>query len=254
MHAMMKETVDLVLRCGDYVRSNCSHITIEEKGFANYVTNMDMSVQLQLEEGLSALSPESVFISEENTNNDYSAVGPRWIVDPIDGTTNLIHGYPHVAISVAHYSPVGRFGVIYNPFNGELFTALSGQGAFLNGQPLRVSTHTALAQCIIGFGLPYDRAKSAPMLAVVGEVYAACQDMKRKGPASLDLAYVAAGRLDGYFEQDLKIWDIAAGLVLLEEAGGQASDWRGEPLDANLAITALAASNGPIHEALLQRL
>lgn len=254
MHAMMIETVSLVLQCGEYVRNACKHLKIEEKGFANYVTNIDMSVQHQLEEGLSALSPESAFISEENADNDYGASGSRWIVDPIDGTTNLIHGYPHVAISVAHYSPGQRFGIIYNPFNGELFTALSGQGAFLNGQPLHVSEHTALEQCIIGFGLPYDRAKSAPMLAAVGKVYAACQDMKRKGPASLDLAYVAAGRLDGYFEQDLKIWDIAAGLVLLEEAGGQASDWQGNKLDANLAITDLAASNGAIQQELLQRL
>lgn len=251
MNALMEQAIQHVKDAGELVRNKYKELQVEEKGFANYVTNIDMAVQQQLHEVLSALSPNSVFISEENETNDYATKKSRWIVDPIDGTTNLIHGYPHVAISVAYYDEHQRFGIIYNPFNDELFTALSGQGAFVNGERIHVSTNQKLSGSIIGFGLPYDRTKSGATFRMVEKVYETCQDMKRKGPASLDLAYVAAGRIDGYVEKDLKIWDIAAGIVVLEEAGGRVSDWMGRALEEGLYITDIVSTNSHIHDELL---
>jgi len=251
MKELMEKTIACVLSAGEIVRSGSKELNIEEKGFANYVTNIDLAVQKELIEALKDLAPEAEFISEENETNDYGTDKPKWILDPIDGTTNLIHGYPHVAISVAYVGSKQRFGIVYNPFNGELFTALSGAGAWLNGERLAVSRNALPGECIFGFGFPYDRQVSAPaMFRAAEKVFAACQDLKRKGPASLDLAYVAAGRIDGYFEVDLNVWDVAAGLILLEEAGGRATDWSGVPLVDGLAKTDLIATNGLVHEEL----
>lgn len=251
MKKIMQQAIGYVQQAGELVRSQLADMQVEEKGFGNYVTNIDLAVQRQLHEDFSALVPGSVLISEENETNDYATRQPRWIIDPIDGTTNLIHRYPHVAISAAYIETRGRFGIVYNPFNRELFTAMSGHGAYLNGERIAVSGNRTLGSSLIGFGLPYDRSKSGRMFQAAEQVYAHCQDMKRKGPASLDLAYVAAGRIDGYMEQDLHIWDIAAGLIVLAEAGGAATDWTGEQLPDGLSITDLAATNGHIHDELM---
>lgn len=254
MDKLMQQVIQRVRKAGELVISGLDHMQVVEKGFANYVTNIDVAVQEQLQRDLEELAPGSAFIAEENDTNEFLATGARWIIDPIDGTTNLIHRYPHVAISVAYVEDDKRFGIIYNPFNQELFTAMSQQGAFVNGQRIHVSHNRALRDSLIGFGLPYDRTKSRRMMQAVESVYAHCQDMKRKGPASLDLAYVAAGRIDGYVEQDLHIWDIAAGLVVLEEAGGIATDWDGAALAHGLSITDLVATNRHIHDELLGRI
>ncbi len=251
MEELMEKTIACVREAGEIVRGGSKELSVEEKGFANYVTNIDLAVQRELNGALNALDAEAEFISEENETNDYATRKAKWILDPIDGTTNLIHGYPHVAISVAYVGLERRFGIVYNPFNGELFTALSGAGAWLNGERLSVSRNAALGDCIFGFGFPYERRVSAPrMFRAAEKVFAECQDLKRKGPASLDLAYVAAGRIDGYFEVDLNVWDVAAGLILLEEAGGRATDWDGKPLPEALDKTALIATNGLVHDEL----
>jgi len=251
MNELMRQAVEEIVAIGKWVRAKSSELHIEVKGFADYVTNIDMEVQNRLQASLSSLAPRAVFISEENEHNDYGTSLPHWIIDPIDGTTNLIHGYPHVAISVAYKDAERHFGIVYNPFNDELFTAESGGGAYRNGVPISVSQNTRMEQCLIGFGLPYDRSKSRQMFRTAERIYETCQDMKRKGPCSLDLAYVAAGRIDAYAEVDLKIWDIAAGLIVLSESGGMATDWDGKPLMDGLRMVDLVASNCHIHEAML---
>ncbi|MFC4596697.1 inositol monophosphatase family protein [Cohnella hongkongensis] len=251
MEQLLEKTIACVRAAGEIVRGGSRELSVEEKGFANYVTNIDLAVQSALNRALRELEPEAEFISEENETNEYATRKAKWILDPIDGTTNLIHGYPHVAISVAYVGPDRRFGIVYNPFNDELFTALSDSGAWLNGERLSVSRNDEAQACIFGFGFPYDRKVSAPtMFRAAEKVFSACQDLKRKGPASLDLAYVAAGRIDGYFELDLNVWDVAAGLILLEEAGGRATDWEGKPIQSAMARIDLIATNGLVHEEL----
>jgi myo-inositol-1(or 4)-monophosphatase len=251
MEQLLDKAAEAVVGLGAFVREERRKLQIDEKGFANYVTNIDIEVQNRLRERLGALAPEAVFLGEESPDVDWDAGRPCWIVDPIDGTTNLIHGYPHVAISVAYYDGDDRFGIVYNPFDGELYTAASGKGAFLNGEPIRVSEARKMEQTIIGFGLPYNRERARTMFRAAEKVFATCQDMKRKGAAALDLCYVAAGRLDGYFEVDLNVWDFAAGSIILEEAGGEVSDWLGRRLGPQTRKADVLSSNGKIHCLLL---
>lgn len=250
MERLMDKAVQAVTGLGELVREERKKLKIDEKGFANFVTNIDLEVQNRLQERLGALAPEAAFLSEESPYFEWDSGKPCWIVDPIDGTTNLIHGYPHVSISVAWFDGEDRFGIVYNPFDGELYTAAHGRGAFLNGEPIRVSGADRMEQTIIGFGLPYNRDRAATMFRAAEKVFATCQDMKRKGAAALDLCYVAAGRLDGYFEVDLNVWDFAAGSVILEEAGGQVSDWLGRPVGPRTRKADVLSSNGKIHSLL----
>jgi myo-inositol-1(or 4)-monophosphatase len=251
MEQLMDKAIEAIIGLGAFVREERKKLKIDVKGFANFVTNIDIEVQDRLKERLGALAPDAVFLSEESPDVDWDAGRPCWIVDPIDGTTNLIHGYPHVAISVAWFDGEDRFGIVYNPFDGELYTAARGKGAFLNGEPIRVSDSRRMEQTIIGFGLPYNRDRARVMFRAAEKVFATCQDMKRKGAAALDLCYVAAGRLDGYFEVDLNVWDFAAGCVILEEAGGEVSDWLGRRIGPHTRKADLLSSNGKIHSLLL---
>lgn len=251
MKRLMDQAAEAIIGLGAFVRDERKKLKIDEKGFANFVTNIDLEVQERLKERLGALAPDAAFLSEESPYVERDSGKPCWIVDPIDGTTNLIHGYPHVAISVAYFDGEDRFGIVYNPFDGELYTAARGKGAFLNGEPIRVSEAGRMEQTIIGFGLPYNRDRARVMFRAAEKVFATCQDMKRKGAAALDLCYVAAGRLDGFFEVDLNVWDFAAGCVILEEAGGEVSDWLGRQIGPQTRKADVLSSNGKIHCLLL---
>jgi myo-inositol-1(or 4)-monophosphatase len=251
LEALLEKASQIVCSLGEFVRQERRRLKIDEKGFANFVTNIDIEVQNRLHDGLGRLMPNAVFVSEESDVHEWDGQRPAWIIDPIDGTTNMIHGYPHVAISVAYIDGADRFGIVYNPFNGELFTAISGHGAYLGTERISVSENARMEQTIIGFGLPYNRYLARTMFRAAEKVYETCQDMKRKGSAALDLCYVAAGRLDGYFEVDLNIWDFAAGGIILEEAGGTVTDWFGEPVIPHRRKADVASSNGKIHPSLL---
>ncbi|OUM97395.1 MAG: hypothetical protein A9Z00_10040 [Thermobacillus sp. ZCTH02-B1] len=251
VHSLMDQAVRVITGLGEYVREERKKLKVDEKGFANFVTNIDIEVQNRLMERLGALAPGAAFLSEENPYFEPDSGKPCWIVDPIDGTTNLIHGYPHVAISVAYVDGEDRFGIVYNPFDGELYTAARGGGAFLNGRPIRVSEAVRMEQTIIGFGLPYNRARARVMFRAAEKVFATCQDMKRKGSAALDLCHVAAGRLDGFFEVDLHVWDFAAGCIILEEAGGRVTDWLGRAIGPRDRKADVLSSNGKIHSLLV---
>ncbi len=225
--------------------------SITVKGAADFVTKVDTEVQHFLKEALRDLSPEVQFMGEEEHLHQVDPSRPAWILDPIDGTTNLICDYRQSAVSLGYYEN-GRIeaGVIYNPFSGETFHAVRGQGSFLNGNRIHVSEKTALRDSLISIGTsPYDKELAPANFRVFQKVFEHSLDIRRSGSAALDLAYVACGRTDGYFERNLKPWDFAAGTLLVEEAGGCVTTVRMGPLDF-LKNQDILATNGSIHEEL----
>lgn len=226
--------------------------TAVKKGFADFVTEVDYKVQRFLIKALNDIIPGSNIISEETDSNHYSLSGPTWVLDPVDGTTNLLHGYRHSAISLALYTdgkPLA--GWIYNPDSNEMFAAEVGEGAWLNSRKIQASGSSLLGDCLISFGTtPYDRKKAQETFSILERIYMECRDIRRSGSAALDLAYVACGRTDGFFELCLQPWDFAAGMLILEEAGGRVTDREGKkPCAASPG--SILATNGLIHEILL---
>jgi myo-inositol-1(or 4)-monophosphatase len=175
----------------------------------------------------------------------------RWIIDPLDGTVNFAHGFPMFCVSIA-YEAVGvvEYGVVFDPLREELFEAMRGGGAFVNGRPLKVSRVDTLERALVATGFPYDIRERLPeTLARMGRAMATTQGLRRAGSAALDLSYVAAGRLDGFFEENLKPWDTAAGMLLVLEAGGRISTFDGGPY--NISAPSILASNGLLHQDLV---
>jgi myo-inositol-1(or 4)-monophosphatase len=178
----------------------------------------------------------------------------RWIIDPLDGTVNFAHGYPAFCASIAlEADGVLQYGVIYDPLRDELFEARRGAGASLNGRPIRISRTERLERALIATGFPYDIRERVPeTLARLGRLLGIVQGLRRGGSAALDLCYVACGRLDGFYEENLKPWDTAAGLLIITEAGGKITTFDGG--DYDLYSPNILASNGGLHEQLLSRL
>jgi myo-inositol-1(or 4)-monophosphatase len=178
----------------------------------------------------------------------------RWIIDPLDGTVNFAHGFPMFCVSIAlEADGVLEYGVIYDPMRDELFEAKHGAGASLNGRPIRVSRTANLSRALIATGFPYDIRERVPeTMARLGRMLGNVQGMRRGGSAALDLAYVACGRLDGFYEENLKPWDTAAGCVIVTEAGGKITTFDGGGFD--LAQPNILASNGALHKELLSRI
>lgn len=226
------------------------HITV--KGDADFVTQTDTRVQSFLREALFQLDRHIQFMGEEEHMNRIDPAHASWILDPIDGTTNLIYDFHHSAVSLGYYDGEKIVsGVVYNPFTEETFYASAGQGAFLNGQPIHVTEHKTLSESLISIGTsPYDKELARENFNVFLNIFKNSLDIRRSGSAALDLAYVACGRLDGYIEKNLKPWDFAAGAIILQEAGGHISDYNGKPLDF-CQNQNVAASNGAIHRELI---
>ncbi len=222
-------------------------LRVEHKGEVDLVTEADRAAEQAIVAAIRGTFPRHDILAEEA---DYGCFGSRyrWIIDPLDGTTNYAHGFPWFAVSIG-LEVEGEIvlGVVYNPFHQELFVAERGRGAFLNDIQIRVSSVASLDAALLATGFPYDRKHSAvnnyDHFVNFQQTAQAC---RRAGSASLDLAYLAAGRLDGFWEMKLKPWDVAAGKVLVEEAGGRISDFDGSPLD--IKGKECLASNGMIHE------
>lgn len=203
-------------------------VKIAEKRPNDFVTEVDKRVEEEIISVIKKAYPTHAFLGEEGGEigeNDY-----QWVIDPIDGTRNFIHGFPHFAISIAliHKNKI-EHGVIYDPLRQELFTATRGKGALLNDRKIRVSNRKQLEECLLGTGFAYrhmDKDAVAPR-KIFESIIPICGDVRRAGAATLDLAYVACGRLDGFWELGLKIWDIAAGILLVKEAGGFVCDEQG---------------------------
>jgi myo-inositol-1(or 4)-monophosphatase len=215
------------------------------------VTDVDHAVDALLRERILAARPNDALLTEENSAHAGSS-GVRWIVDPLDGTTNYAHAFPHFSVSIGVEVDGRReVGVVYDPMRDELFAATRGGGASLNGVPIRVSPIAELRRALLATGFAYDvHARRTPNLAYFERFVGRAQAIRRAGSAALDFAYVACGRFDGYWELHLAPWDVAAGLLLVEEAGGRTSDFTGGPAPAS--GTHIVASNGAVHAAMLE--
>lgn len=225
---------------------------VKEKSVADYVTQVDVTVQNFLKEELYKLAPDIQFLGEETGLQQMSAEN-YWILDPMDGTTNLIHDYHHSVVSLALYCRNEIvLGIVYNPYHEELFSAIKGKGSFLNGHPIHVSSAQTLSETIIGIGTA-KRELAKENFARFLKVYEHSQDIRRLGSAALELAYTACGRQGGYFETYLNPWDYAAGWLLVEEAGGKVTDWNGNPLDPTQG-SQVVGTNGKVHGEMLKLL
>lgn len=239
--------IEAALAAGRYQRYRfASQIDVAMKGDKNLVTEVDRDSERLIVERILARFPQHDILAEEG---EYPRGNSRfrWIIDPLDGTTNYAHGFPWFCVSIAlEADGVLRAGVIYNPMSDELFTAAEGGGAFLNGRPLSVSRRSPLGETLLGTGFPYDCASDpANNFSNFIAFQKAARGIRRAGAAALDLAYVAAGRLDGFWELKLKPWDVAAGVLLVHEAGGTVTGFDGSPYD--IADHRILASNGKIH-------
>jgi myo-inositol-1(or 4)-monophosphatase len=205
------------------------NLQVSLKGPANFVSAADRRAEETLFAELSKARPGYGFLGEEGGMREGADKSHRWIVDPLDGTTNFLHGIPQFAISIAlEREGAVIAGLVYNPAVEEMFFAERGKGAFLNEQRIRVAARKRLTDSVIACGLPHHgRGDLALGRAETGAMLNEVAGLRRFGAAALDLAWVAAGRLDGYWERDLKVWDMAAGLILVREAGGFASDCDG---------------------------
>jgi myo-inositol-1(or 4)-monophosphatase len=232
-------------------------LQVSRKGPADFVSMADERAEQTVIEELRHARPDWGLYLEEGGTIEGDPAKPRWVVDPVDGTSNFIHSIPHFAISIAVQEPKpgGRgwgeisHGLVYQPLTDESFWAEKGRGAWLHDRRLRVSSRRDLSEALLATGVPFkghghlDRFQK-----VLGAVAPEVAGIRRFGSAALDLAWVAAGRYDGFWEEDLHYWDIAAGLILVREAGGFVTDFRGG--DAGLADGQVLAANGQIHSRL----
>ena len=248
---MLEQIIPIVRQAGEIILSarDIAGQTHEKTSAADLVTEYDLAVERFLKEKLPPLVPGSLFFGEEEKENASPLTGWVFIVDPIDGTTNFVRGLKHSAISVAlaHDGAV-EYGVVYDPYKDEIFSAKRGGGAFLNGRPVRVSERP-LDQGVFGMGTAiYDRQFIAPTMRLTEQLFRRSCDFRRLGAAALDLCNVACGRLDLFFEYSLSPWDHAAGGLILIEAGGVLSTLEGRPMDYTRRCSVWASNrvNGDI--------
>ena len=225
---------------------------IQKKGRTDLVTEADTGSEKAIIASLGAAFPEHAILAEESGLCQGAAGAPMWIIDPLDGTTNYAHQLELFAISIAHVVE-GKLaaGIVLIPRSGELFTAVAGQGAQRNGLPIRVSTTAAVADSLLATGFPYD---VAPILSAVVSRFTNCLEsargIRRLGSAAIDLCYLAWGRFDGFWEQNLKPWDTAAGVLIAREAGAVVTDFSDRPF--GLEKNEILATNGRIHAEMLE--
>jgi myo-inositol-1(or 4)-monophosphatase len=230
------------------------NLQVSMKGPGDFVSAADKRAEQVLFDELKRVRPTYGFLMEERGEVAGEDEQYRWVVDPLDGTSNFLHGIPHFAISLSlEKNSIPVAGVIYNPVLDELYTTEKGAGAFVNDRRLRVSARREIVDCVIGTGIPHlGRPDHGPYLNELRQVMANCAGIRRIGSAALDLAYVAAGRLDGFWEHGLHAWDYSAGWLMVKEAGGFVSDLDGKD---NIHETGgILAGNERIHGQLLATL
>lgn len=258
MHPMVNIAVRAARSAGSIITRNIDRldrIKVEEKGRYDFVTDIDHHAEEVIIDTLRRAYPQHTILAEETGTHGQGGAEKAeytWIIDPLDGTANFLHGYPQVGISIA-LQRRGQLeaGVIYDPLRQELFTASRGNGAQLDGRRIRVTQRRGLQGSLIGTGFPFKQPKLMERyLRMFTAVAGQAEDMRRAGSAALDLAYVAAGRLDGFFELGLKAWDIAAGALLITEAGGTVTDLDGE--HDYLTNGNIVAGSSKVHNGLLQ--
>ena len=242
---LLKKIADVVRECGTIIlHADRSKSSIDEKaGHANFVTEYDKRIQQTLQKSLLGILPEAVFVGEEEEVHASIAKGYAFIVDPIDGTTNFIKDYHMSVVSVGLTLDGEKYmGVVYNPYSDEMFTAVKGQGAFLNDRPIHVSAQP-LSNWLVLFGTaPYYEELSRRSFEMAYDYFKKALDVRRSGSAAFDLCSVAAGRAELFFELSLSPWDYAAGALILEEAGGKVTTIEGGPLTLQAGCSVLATN------------
>jgi myo-inositol-1(or 4)-monophosphatase len=235
MHPMLGIAVRAARRAGAIINRAARDVEllpVTRKRHNDFVTEVDKAAEQAVIEILRRAYPDHAILAEESGASAGNAGDSEytWIIDPLDGTTNFIHGFPQYAVSIGlKHKGVLTHGVIYDPTNNELFTATRGRGAHLNERRIRVSKRVQLNEALIGTGFPFRDLKSLDeYLAMFRELTVRTAGLRRAGAAALDIAYVAAGRLDGFWEMGLSPWDMAAGALMVQEAGGLVGDFRGD--------------------------
>ena len=228
-------------------------LEVRLKGVANYVSEADLAAESAIVQIILDTFPKHSILSEES-HSDRADAPNCWIIDPLDGTNNFIHGIPHFAVSIGYYEAgKGILGIVTNPATGDWYVAARGEGAWFNGERLKVSGAAGLGDAMVACGFYYDRDRlMQATLDTLGDLFRQnIHGIRRCGAAALDLAFVAGGWFDAFFEYRLSPWDIAAGAILIEEAGGKISDCFGNPIPLDRTST-LCASNGKLHSAMLE--
>ena len=234
---MLNVAIKAARRAGNIINRaslNSERIQVTRKQHNDFVTEVDQAAEAAIIETLKDAFPDHGFLAEETGEIQGTSMADQpshiWIIDPLDGTTNFIHGFPQYAVSIAlAVDGITQQAVVYDPNRDELFTATRGAGAYVNNRRLRVAGRLKMSEALIGTGFPYREDQDVEAyLEIFAQMTRQCAGLRRPGAASLDLAYVAAGRLDAFFEQGLKPWDMAAGALLITEAGGLVGNYAGE--------------------------
>jgi myo-inositol-1(or 4)-monophosphatase len=244
--------IEAVVHAGDVMMSRFgTGVRVDKKGTIDLVTEVDVAIERSFRAMIATRFPGHAVLGEEMGGSAAPPPGPCWVFDPIDGTTNFAHGLPIFCASLAlEIDGVAQVAAVYDPTRRELFTAERGSGAFLNGRRLRVSGAAALVDAVLVTGFPYDVHQRVDEIvglfaAFVGQARA----VRRLGSAAIDLCYVAAGRMDGFWESDLKAWDIAGGALIVEQAGGRVTSMSGEPFSSRAGH--VLATNMLLHDPML---
>ena len=251
---MLRFATQIAREAGNLLVQKLGSAKITSKGDINLVTEADIAAENLIIERIRSHYPQHGILAEES--GEAVLVGGKksdwkWIIDPLDGTTNYAHGYPCFCVSIAlEYKGVLELGVVYDPMRDEMFAAERGQGATLNDRQIRVSKVDELSQAMVCTGFPYNVRERPDFAREFAKFTMEAQAVRRDGSAALDLAYVACGRFDGFWEDGLNPWDIAAGALLIFEARGKVTTFKDEPLD--IYNEQVLASNGLIHEAMMR--
>lgn len=255
MQPMLNIAIRAAHAAGDYISrqvNNIPNLEIEHKDTNDFVTHVDRMAEQKIIDTLLKAFPDHSILAEESGQQGVSDY--QWIIDPLDGTTNFLHGFPHFAVSIA-LSHKGKLeqAVIYDPMKQELFSASKGAGATLNNRRIRVTRPVSIKGALLGTGFPFRDKQHLPAFqSMFADFFGQAGDIRRAGSAALDLAYVAAGRLDGFWEIGLKPWDMAAGALIIREAGGLVGDFAGN--DKYLDTGNIVAGNPKIFADIVRKL
>ncbi|SCZ55415.1 inositol-1-monophosphatase [Thiohalomonas denitrificans] len=256
MHPMLNIAVRAARQAGNFIARSAEHVdrfTIESKAHNDFVTEVDRVAEQEIIQVIHKAYPDHAILAEESGRQKAGAEY-QWVIDPLDGTTNFLHGFPQFAVSIAlQHKGRTEQAVVYNPISQELYTASRGSGAQLNGRRIRVAQRRHLEGALLGTGFPFrEEQRLDTYLNTFKILFGEVADIRRAGSAALDLAYVAAGRLDGFWEFGLSPWDMAAGSLLIQEAGGVITDFAGG--DNYLESGNVIAGNIKLHPVILRKI